>query len=156
MNSFWMENMSHHSENFYEFLWNVGQVGDTSDILDQEDCMPYGWISNGLFLCVLLGLLRPSSSLLHKRGRRFKNQRSRVSSWTIMTTSPVSFQRNSSCLGSWLSPFIVHKNVFVKNFSSNIHDPCTDISMTMTLKSTSPMSPVLVTLLITTPKLLKG
>ena len=40
----------------------------------------------------------------------------------------VSFQIDSSCLGSWLSPFIIHKNIFVKNSSQKIHDVCKDVS----------------------------
>ena len=46
----------------------------------------------------------------------------------IKSKLTVSFQIDSSCLGSWLSPYIVNKNVFVKNSSSKIHDLCTDIS----------------------------
>ena len=68
---------------------------------------------------LVLGLQSVASFIMN----HYDNLASRIKSKLT-----VSFQIDSSCLGSWLSPYIVHKNVFVKNSSSKIHDLCTDIS----------------------------
>ena len=46
----------------------------------------------------------------------------------IKSKLSISFQIDSSCLGSWLSSHMVHKNVFVRNACTKIHDLCIDIS----------------------------
>ena len=51
----------------------------------------------------------------------------------------VHYQVDSACLGSWLSPHVLHKQVLIRNMCTAVHNLCSDLSQDFPLQFPSPM-----------------